>query len=81
MAMKEVDRDFWMSYLNNILTYSGEPWAHFGHLTQVVLAYAEVGIKIQPCKTMLFQSEVDISKGDVSIDPGIHTEDQGLASA
>ena len=27
VAMKEVDRDFWTS---------GEPWAHFGHLAQVV---------------------------------------------
>ena len=31
LAMKEVDQDFWMSYLDDILTYSGEPWAHFGH--------------------------------------------------
>ena len=29
MAMKEVDRDFWTSYLDNILTYSGEPWLIF----------------------------------------------------
>ena len=33
VAMKEVDRDFWKSYLDNILTYSGEPWSHLGHLT------------------------------------------------
>ena len=26
--MKEVDRDFWMSCLDNILTYSSETWAH-----------------------------------------------------
>ena len=25
LAMKEGDRDFWMSYLDDILTYSGEP--------------------------------------------------------
>ena len=54
VAMKEVDQDFWASYLNNILTYSGELWAHFGHLTQIVLAHAAAGIKIQPCKTKLF---------------------------
>ena len=26
VAMKEMDRDFWTSYLNDILTYSGEPF-------------------------------------------------------
>ena len=47
LAIKEVDRNFWMSYLDNILTYNDEPWAHFGHLTQVVLAHGAAGIKIQ----------------------------------
>ena len=68
LAMKEVDQDFWTSYLDDFLTYSGEPWAHFGHMTQVVLAQAAAGIKIQPFKTKLIQSEVEclghkISKG------------------
>ena len=72
MAKKEVDRDFQASYLDDILTYSGEPWAHFRHLTQVVLTHRATEIKIQPCKTKLFQSEVEylghkISKGDVSM--------------
>ena len=47
VAMKEVDRDFWTSYLDDILTFSGEPWAHFGHLAQVVRAHVAAGIKIQ----------------------------------
>ena len=60
------------SYLDDILTFSREPWAHFGHLAQVVQAHAATGIKIQPCKTKLFQSEVEylghkISKGGVSM--------------
>ena len=43
-------------------------------MTQVVLAHAAAGIKIQPCKTKLFQSEVEylgheISKGRVSMIP------------
>ena len=59
VAMKEVDRDFWTSYLDDILTFSGEPWTHFGHLAQVVQAHGAPGIKIQPCKTKLFQSEVE----------------------
>ena len=29
VAMKEVDRDFWTSYLDDILTFNGESWAHF----------------------------------------------------
>ena len=72
VAMKKVDRDFWTSYLDDILTFSGEPWAHFGHLTQVVLAYVAAGIKMQPCNTKLFQFEVEYlghknRKGGVSI--------------
>ena len=59
VTMQEGDRDFWTSYLDSMLTYSGEPWAHFRHLTQVVLAHRAAGIKIQPCKTKLFQSEVE----------------------
>ena len=55
VAMKE----FWMFYFANILTYSGEPWAHFGHLNQVVLAHTAAGIKIQPCKTKLFPPKVE----------------------
>ena len=58
VAMKEVDEDFWTYYLDDILTFSGEPWAHFRHLSQVVRVYAATGIKIQPCKTKLFQSEL-----------------------
>ena len=69
VAMKDVDRDFWTFYLDDILTFSREPWAHLGNL-----AHAAAGIKIQLCKTMLFQSEVEylghkISKGRVSMIP------------
>ena len=59
VAMKEVNRDFWTSYLDEILTYSGETCAHSEHLSQVILAHAVAGIKIQPCKTRFFQSEVE----------------------
>ena len=59
VAMKEVDRDFWTSYLDDILSYSGEPCCHFKLLTKVVLAHTTAGIKIQPCKTKLFQPEVE----------------------
>ena len=59
LAMKDMDRDFWTSYLDDILTFHGEPWAHLGHLAQVVRVHAAAGIKIQPGKTKLFQSEVE----------------------
>ena len=68
IAIKEVDRDFWMLHLDDILTYSVEPWAHFGHLTQVVLAHS------WNQDTKLFRSKVEylghkISKGGVSMIP------------
>ena len=59
VAMKDIDREFWTSYLDDILTFSGEPWSHFGHLALVVRAHRAAGIKIQQCKTKLFQSEVE----------------------
>ena len=66
LVMKKVSRDFWKSYLDDILNLG----AHFGHLTQVVLAHKVAGIQIQPCKTKLFQSKVEylghkICKGGV----------------
>ena len=36
VAMNDVDRDLRTSYLDDILTFSGGPWAHLGHLAQVV---------------------------------------------
>ena len=72
VAMKKIYRDFWTSYLDDILTFSCEPWAHLGHLTKVILAHLAAGIKIQTCKTKLFQSKVEylghkISKGGISM--------------
>ena len=83
VAMKEMDRNFWMSYWDDILTFRGKPWAHFGHLTQVVRAHKAAGIKIQPCKTKLFQSEVEylghkISKDSVSMIPDTKEGDRRL---
>ena len=74
VAMKDVERDFWTSYLDDILTFSRGAWVHFEHLTKVVLAHVAAGIKIQPCKMKLFQSEVEylghrISKGGVLMIP------------
>ena len=59
VAMKDVERDFCTSYLDDILTFSAGPRIHFGHLSQVVRAHAAAGIKIQACISKLFQSEVE----------------------
>ena len=79
VAIKDVDQAFWMSYLDDILTFS-EPLAYFGHITQVVLAHAAAGIKINLCKTKLFQSKVEYLGHRISKE-GVHTrvctEDQG----
>ena len=41
------------------MRFTTGPQIHFGHLSQVVLAHVAAGIKIQPCKSKLFQSEVE----------------------
>ena len=39
VAIKEVNMDFWTSYLDYILTFREESWAHFEHLAQLVHAH------------------------------------------
>ena len=56
------------------MTFSAGPRIHYGYLKQVVLAHVAAGIKIQPCKSKLFQSKVKylghkISKGGVEMIP------------
>ena len=60
VAMKDINRKFWTSYLDDILTLSRQPWEHYKHLTQVVLAHVGAGIKIQSCKIKLFQNQVEV---------------------
>ena len=52
VVIKEVDREFWTSYLDDILTFRGKPWAQFGHLAQVVPAHVAARIKIQKKKAV-----------------------------
>ena len=42
---------YWLSAKGN--------WEHFGHLKAFVEAHLKAGIKIQPCKTMLFRTEME----------------------
>ena len=59
LAMKDIDREFWTSYLDDILMFSRQPWEPFGDRTPVDLAQTAAGIKIQLCKTKLFQNKVE----------------------
>ena len=36
-----------------------DTWEHLEHLKKIVQAHTKAGIKIQPCKTKIFQSEVE----------------------
>ena len=49
----------WLSYLDDVLVYSTDLWGHLEHLRKVVQAHTRAGIKNQPQKTKIFQSEVD----------------------
>ena len=48
-----------LSYLDDILVYLMDSWEHLEHLRKVVQAHTKAGIKIQPKKTKIFQSEVE----------------------
>ena len=48
-----------MSYLDDILVYLTDSWGHLEHLRKVVQVHTKAGIKIQPKKTKIFQSEVE----------------------
>ena len=48
-----------MSYLDEILVYLMDSCGHLEHLRKVVQANTKAGIKIQPKKTKIFQSEVE----------------------
>ena len=48
-----------MSYLDDVLVYSMDTWDHLKHLRSIVEAHAKAGIKIQPKKTKIFQTETE----------------------
>ena len=51
-----------------ILVYSTDPWGTLEHPRKVEQAHTQVGIKIQPKKTKIFQSEVEYLGLTVSIE-------------
>ena len=63
---------YWLSYLDDILVYSMDTWDHLKHLKSIVEAHTKAGIKIQPKKTKIFQTETEylghkVSQGAVQM--------------
>ena len=56
-AVSHLPREFWASYLHDMLAFSKGNWEHFGHLKAIVEAHLKAGIKIQTCKVKLFGME------------------------
>ncbi len=68
LAMAHLPAEYLLSYLEDILVYSTDPWGTLEHQRKVVQAHTQVGIKIQPKKTKIFQSEVEYLGLKVSIE-------------
>lgn len=47
IAMSNLPRDYWLSYLDDVLVYSSKVWEHLKHLRRIVEAHSKAGIKIQ----------------------------------
>ena len=50
---------YWLSYLDDILVYSIDTWAHMKPLKSIVEAHTKAGIKIQAKKNKIFQTETE----------------------
>ena len=59
LALNHLPAEYWLSYLDDILVYSMDTWDHMSHLKSIVEAHTRAGIKIQPKKTKIFQSETE----------------------
>ena len=57
LALVHLPVEYWLSYLDDILVYSKDTWDHLKHLKSIVEAHTKAGIKIQPKKTKIFQTE------------------------
>src|SRR5271168_4017266 len=66
--------DFVIAYLNDILIYSENEEDHVKHITAVLEALEEIGIKINNEKSIFYVKEIEylgyiLRSGSVSIDP------------
>ena len=72
LALALLPVEYWLSYLDDILVYSIDTWDHLKHLKSIVEAHTKAGIKIQPKKTKIFQTETKylghkVSQGGVQM--------------
>ena len=72
LALVHLPMEYWLSYLDNILVYSMDTWDHLKHLKSIMEAHTKAGIKIQPKKTKIFQTETKylghkVSQGGVQM--------------
>ena len=72
LALVHLPVGYWLSYLDDILLYSMDTWDHLKHLKSIVEAHTKAGIKIQPKKTKIFQTETKylghkVSQGGVQM--------------
>ncbi len=59
LALAHLPVEYWLSYLDDVLVYSMDTWDHLKHLKSIVEAHTKAGIKIQPKKTKIFQTETE----------------------
>ena len=57
LAVAHLPVEYWLSYLDDVLVYSIDTWDHLKHWKSIVEAHTMAGIKIQPKKTKIFQTE------------------------
>ena len=72
LALAHLPVQYWLSYLDDILVNSMDTWDHLKHLKSIVEAHTKAGIKIQPKKTKIFQTETEylghkVSQGGVQM--------------
>ena len=72
LALAHLPVEYWLSYFDDILVYSMDTWDHLKHLKSIVEAHTKAGIKIQPKKTKIFQTETKylghkVSQGGVQM--------------
>ena len=64
--------EYWLSYLDDILVYFMDTWDNLKHLKSIMEAHTKAGIKIQPEKTKIFQTETEylghkVSQGGIQM--------------
>ena len=57
--LQQLPPGFCLSYLDDVLIYSGDVDSHVGHLEKVIQLHQQAGLKLQLNKTTLFQEEVE----------------------